>query len=507
MNTDKFGSDVAIFGEWLVASAPRASDPYVRIYKSDQQGFIVHSELGSASLGFDVRQTAFGAWIDLRSQWLVVGAPSDESIGKVYIFKFVDSENKWALFQTLQAPTAGNQGGDLKSFGSVVSIRTNRLFVSAPGSSTASGTVYKYSFNAHDEWSIVEILKSPNRANADEFGRFLSATDSTLAISEGPQPTRPSPRVHTYQQCGTHQMALRTAIEPDEADRSNGRWGRRLAWNGNALLIGSTGLVNVWHPASSTGCRSVLGPFPAPSCCYDGANVIVSSSGLDGKIVISGQETTTPVWIDGPIRVEGSLEISGTNVLALKNGASVQVAGQVSLAGKLKVQFVRPVNMDDGKSESFNVDNLIVYDSKIGSFSEIEAEFENGAQYCDKFTIRPYYNPNSLGLIVDFTLKSKDCKASSSNPLLAVYITLGILALLIVVTAIAVWRVPALREIVFRPRQARSGYSHARLLGVDEDDDEDARTHSFQSFPADQDMTLGVESGSDEDEVNDKFRS
>lgn len=499
---DGFGRDVAVYNEWFVASAPLAEVPYIRFYRWQSPKFELHSEVTLSSLaetnGRDsLSDILFGAWIDIRNNWAAIGAPANHGIGKVYMLKYSLSESRWALFQTVE-PEHDEQEGHRTTFGTVVAMRGNRLFVSAPGSSTSHGSVFVYKFGLHDEWEVEKVLNSPNPERADEFGRAISATETTLAVSQAATSKTPSSLVHVYRQCGEYSLALHEVVTPDEPQKFVHNWGHRVAWNLDTLAIATPGLVNLWKLPPNGQCNTQVGAFPAPSCCHAGANVIVDPS---GTVAVRGADSSVVSFTEAPVIISGNLEIDSSSVVSLKQGVYVEVEGTANFAGKLKYELPRPTH--DGP-QSIPIDNVIRFRTRRGSFSEVEVTFEAEQTACDRFYVQPVYSSTSLSLVVSVHVTS-NCKASS-NPLIPVYVTLGLLAFVILSIIFALWKFPQLREMISRPARHDPGYRHVRLADTDEDE---RPTNQFERFPsedpdlADDQHSLGAETDSEDENDED----
>lgn len=495
---DAFGSDVAIYNEWAVASAPSSASKYIRLYRYQNSQYSFHSEITGSSIegtGVDSMRVVFGAWIDIRNDWLAIGAPSESGVGAVFLFKYSTASNAWALFQTL-LPTEDSKGGDDTSFGSVVSLRGNRLFVSAPGSSTSSGSVYVYRFGLHGEWEIEKLLKSDRPERADDFGRAISATDYTLAISQASTTRTQHSMVHVYRQCGSVNYALHQRLIPEEGERLLHAWGQRLAWNLDALAIASTGLVNIWRIPGASQCQANVGAFPAASCCDQGSNVIADSS---GTIHVRGADTSLASFIETPIIVAGNLVVEPSSIIAIKQGSSVAIDGEASLAGKLKVEMARPTS--EGANTIY-IDNIVRFSSRKASFQDVEVVFASGQTKCDRISVQPVYSSDSLSLIVNAFVATK-CK--SSNRLIPVYAAIACICVSLVIVLLAIWKFPRLRDMIVRPYRAEkkkplSEYKHKRLAT---DENEEGNMDTIYEDHDDDRISIGAHSDSEDDHDED----
>lgn len=476
----RLGTAVSLHGEWLAASAPTAPIvPYVTILRWNGTDYEPHSDVifDQAAFAPHSRNSAFpafGASVDIRSNWLLVGAPSETSNGFVYIYRYSYPNDAWEPFQYL----SDGVGGNGPSFGSLVSVRGDKLYVSAPGSSNSSGAVFEYSYTSDQRWIITRRFQSPDRHPADEFGRSLASADSALAIGEAPSATRPYSRVHLYRHCD-QPLAYHSILKPDLAQSANGRWGHQLVWSGDSLAISSLGEVDVWNGPGVSRCNgSATGVLPSASCCDNGVSIVLPAF-IGGDVTVNSENAKA--FITGPVHISGGLQLSATGILSFKfPGGKLELEGTARLAGKLAVEIERP---NTTSTDVIQLNNLITYAQRSSAFSDISVSFGAKQTPCDRISTEAVYNTGSLSLIVT-VMTPAECN-KSNNPMAFVLIVLGILLVLIVGFLIAMWRIPALRDVILKPatRDPHEGYAHVRLNDEDTEDAEGEDMSKFQAYP------------------------
>lgn len=473
---DRFGQSVALNDRWLVIGAPGGDHVTIYQYVRDA-GYVEHTWLsGDAFGGADLEKLTIGASVSTSQGWVVIGAPS--SIGHslpgiVFVFAYSDAADEWSLYQTIN-PTANVHA---PSFGANIRSGSGYIYISAPGSSTQGGTVSLYQHGSHKEYNLFGVISATG--GGDEFGYATSGGFSALAVSEQGTPSSPSNRVHVYLKCGTSRVnAIHAVIAPTSGDIGtyDVRWGSSLAWSLDTLFIASSDSVETWTlpVLRENGCGGSTGIFPPASCCYEGSNVIVSDS--SGGLQVpsypaspssspSSPASTTIEYINRPVKIYEPVTFLPHSVLAVEWPATVSIDAHVKLNGVLRVKIPKP-----SQAHSQQLNNIMNWKSKEGSFSHIEAVTSPAQASCDRIHITPVYKSDSLSLNIIYT-PGQDCvkKNAHTNPLIPVIVVLILLALTIAVIAIALWRFPHLREM-FISRHSRHSYSqyrHTRLATED----------------------------------------
>lgn len=195
-----FGWAVALEGQHLVVSVPRASEPDSVVEPIQEAGAVVFysnstgswKPVGAAfSSGLD-EDAAFGYDLDLQGSVALVGEPGAEdstggfeAAGAAYVFDR-DSQGAWQESQRLVAPEAGN----FDTFGAQVALMrvatSTFAFVSAVGrqvNGPNSGAVYVFerSTSAGD-FVYRQTLVAPNPAANDRFGNSITTAQGRLFV-------------------------------------------------------------------------------------------------------------------------------------------------------------------------------------------------------------------------------------------------------------------------------------------------------------------------------------
>jgi len=177
--SDRFGSAVAISGNFAVVGAPtddannNPQQGCAYIFERMNGNWIQVARI-SASDGQDLDH--FGHAVSISGDYIAVGAPDDDSgflldlqtnHGTVYIFHRVN--NNWVQEFKLRA----NDYSSGDRFGKSLSLVNDRLMVGAPddenGAITGCGSIYFFQRNG-SSWTQVNKFFRPNAGQDDEFG-------------------------------------------------------------------------------------------------------------------------------------------------------------------------------------------------------------------------------------------------------------------------------------------------------------------------------------------------
>ncbi len=172
----RFGSDVALSGEWLAVGAPvrlaATSFPTpailgpgsVRIFRRDSSTWTEQAVLTADSAP---TPDTFGASVDLRGDLLAVAAPGvrieaprqpplRRDPGSVHIFRLDASSESWNLAAVLTSPDPADEVG----FGRPVALGQSRVFVGSPVLESAQAPrdrVYVFREDAGG-WVVEQVL-------------------------------------------------------------------------------------------------------------------------------------------------------------------------------------------------------------------------------------------------------------------------------------------------------------------------------------------------------------
>ena len=170
---DKFGSKVALSGNYIAVGAPAKS--------SNQGGAYVFRYNGSSLVQEDILSVAgssgFGTSIDIDGNYMIVGAPntinSGSTTGKAYIY--IRSGTSWSLQYTVNS-FGGRTGQE-------VSIQGDKVVVSSIPVSTVGGSgsiqVLK---RIGGIWSIEQNISPIDGQDRDEFGTSTAIFGDKLVV-------------------------------------------------------------------------------------------------------------------------------------------------------------------------------------------------------------------------------------------------------------------------------------------------------------------------------------
>ncbi|MFW6088478.1 MAG: choice-of-anchor B family protein [Gemmatimonadota bacterium] len=129
-----------------------------------------------------------------------------------------------------------------QGFGRTVEVSDGWIFVGEPANTLTPGYVYAYERGDSDEWRRAVRLESPDAADGDEFGRIL-AVDGDLLVTGATIDDEPV--VYAFGRDGDG-WALRQQITKPEGTEAE-QFGHAVALSGDHLLIGA------WAADDSTG--------------------------------------------------------------------------------------------------------------------------------------------------------------------------------------------------------------------------------------------------------------
>ncbi len=206
---DKFGSTVAISGDYIVVGSPyedttagglsSAGSTYVFKRNSDSENDI--TQIAKIQASDAEASDQFGYSVSISGNYIVVGAHKENPIvppppasglevndaGSVYLFKIDTTNNSVAQISKIQASDA--QSND--NFGFSVSINENYILVGAPNEDTpGSNAGSAYIFKMISDTQIIEIKKvqaiandsSDDTENDAQFGYSVSISGDYFVI-------------------------------------------------------------------------------------------------------------------------------------------------------------------------------------------------------------------------------------------------------------------------------------------------------------------------------------
>jgi len=187
-NTSIFGERIAMTDEMAATTyrngSPQASDQEVIVSVVSRSNDGTWTQFDSLSLGTYPLIGPNGQVLSfLGDSFLAVGTAngsndSSEITGTVQVFKSNESKSEFQLMQTLTA-SDGEAGDD---FGSSITFAGDVLVVGALQGNNGSGAVYFFVLNDEGEWEEDDKLVLDDGSNNDDFGRSVSASDTTVVI-------------------------------------------------------------------------------------------------------------------------------------------------------------------------------------------------------------------------------------------------------------------------------------------------------------------------------------
>lgn len=221
----KFGTSVAISSNWIAVG----SNDKVHLFRFENEDVFFHQTLFQTnSLG----QSGFGRSIAITNSHLIVGAfhPNFNNNGQVYLYHFQNPN--WVL-QRMLAPEGIDPNAGL---GFVVDLEENLAVVGIP-SDQSTGAVFL--FDGQSEWSQVARIADPSPQPGEQFGSSVQLKNQQVVIGApyrdaNSNPNDDSGSVFVFQRVNgswvktwSHQFT------------TNGRQGWSVAMGDNQLVVGS----------------------------------------------------------------------------------------------------------------------------------------------------------------------------------------------------------------------------------------------------------------------------
>ena len=183
-SSDGFGHGLDLSGNYLVVGAPGENSNHgaLYIFKNIGGTWTQQQKLVSTVSG-NMGRTAR---LSIDGDYIVTGGTSDDSdslsnSGAVYIFKKDEGVETWTQQATLRAPTPIANG----SFGNKTRINGSIIIVGQPNdgdNGANAGAVYIYQ-RSGTTWSFVKKFYSSDVATGDQFGSSVSISENDVFVS------------------------------------------------------------------------------------------------------------------------------------------------------------------------------------------------------------------------------------------------------------------------------------------------------------------------------------
>ena len=163
--------DIAVVGAWGVAANTGAAYVFVKEYGRWELQQVLRAPAG-------LPKDRFGHDVAVQGDTVVAGAVHESTrgfrAGAAHVFE--RSGGSWAHMQTLSSP----EPVAYQQFGSAVGVAMDTIVVGASGFSRPAAYVYRWSAGT---WQLQQALESEATGRDTRFGRALALHDQTLVIA------------------------------------------------------------------------------------------------------------------------------------------------------------------------------------------------------------------------------------------------------------------------------------------------------------------------------------
>ena len=194
---DKFGTAVAISGDYTVVGAPGDDDNgsgagAAFIFARNQGGSNNWGQVGKLTAADGAAGDAFGSAVAISGDYLVIGAPGDDDNGSASGTAFIFARGQgdsWSQIKKLKA----DQGNDEDGFGTATAISGDRIIVGMPydddnGTDAGAALIFARNQGSSDNWgqeAKISVATLFNLESAENFGLTV-AIDGDNAVVGAP---------------------------------------------------------------------------------------------------------------------------------------------------------------------------------------------------------------------------------------------------------------------------------------------------------------------------------
>lgn len=170
---DKFGIAVDMENDWAIIGAKKEDEAGDRagaayVYHYDGNQWQETQKLVAASV---VEFDRFGTSVDISGQWAVIGTENE----KTYVYKLVGDE--WVEHQTLTEEWTSSYGEKIAISGEFIVIGDENIWFYGQN----TGKAFLYELNT-DNWDLVEELTPSDGENGDKFGGSVSISGGKTLV-------------------------------------------------------------------------------------------------------------------------------------------------------------------------------------------------------------------------------------------------------------------------------------------------------------------------------------
>lgn len=362
----EFGVTVAIDGDRAIVGAPKfpsylyylyAGAAY--IYKRDNGVWTQETKLYAGD-GEDGDR--FGQAVDIEQDVVLIGAAYDKINGVALrgsAYVFAHDAGTWALETKLYEESPG----DVKTFGSAVSIDNGAFLIGAPGSDTHAGKAFVYR-QTGSVWNRTAVLTASDADQLDYFGRSLCLDDRYAVIGangNADMGTLTGSAYIFYLDPTTNTWGEQAKILP--ADITQGaQLGESVYLSGDTALLGAFNAPT--YGAAYVYVRS--GTTWSQQARLEPDNIHTSIRGFGEGVAIQGDRALIGAGGMGTVGAAFFFERSGTTwtqvskivasdgVPADHFGHAVALDGDTALIGASKGQYPSTGAVDAGSAYIFD---------------------------------------------------------------------------------------------------------------------------------------------------------
>ncbi len=222
---DKFGSSVAISGDYAIVGAPEVDAAYIFVRNGGswtEQQKITASDAAVGDL--------FGHSVSISGDTAIVGATeTDYSRGSVYIF--VRSGTNWTEQQKITA----SDRGVFDKFGHSVSISGDTVIVGALNHGDWAGSAYIF-VRSGASWSEQQKIMASDGESWDQFGSSVSISGG-IAVVGTPNDDDRTGSAYIFVRNGANWAEEQKLIASDSA--SYDYFGHSVSISGNTAIVGA----------------------------------------------------------------------------------------------------------------------------------------------------------------------------------------------------------------------------------------------------------------------------
>ena len=410
-NSSNFGQKVLISGDYVfVCANVDSSDNCVYFFKKQNNTFVFKQKIepdiaqGGSAFGFAMD-------IDTINNFLAISAPNYDSVGKVFIYKYVN--NSWQQYSSLSE----NVSNSNSNFGYALRMIGKELFVSAPFENVnyfnGNGKLYYYQYS-DGAWIKKQTIISDNLNISQHFGFSLGLSGNMLLVSAPGNSSLAENAGCVYAFSKLADQWIQTQIIYDPETKVDDFFGYDISSSNSYLVVGSP-YNNVSETSSVSGAcfvyKKMNDVFLRVQKIYP---KVSNKNGLffgnsvricDSTIVVGmpGNSYQTAYFFNSPVpfitkQPKDISDIKASDVVSFWTKANRAKSFQWQISNDNGAHFVDADN--DDIYFNANTDSLIVKTSNIlnGFLVRCKVCNKNGCSITDNARINLSYD-NTLALV------------------------------------------------------------------------------------------------------------